>query len=220
MHASSAEVSQQWQRSARQALHNKFEEVASLHQFMQECERAGQEQKNLQALLGWSFELSSMGLIGCIQVLSEPLHELPSLVGPAGRFQRVLDEFISWTSRVEAIWSARLGFTTGDSGLESIEGLGGLWQGETATLAQKVTSFARDLDKLRQPSSGTSIASIVDTCKALLRGLSDELHIMQEIESDVVSKEERWVESRLQTIARDAGYHPVEVDRETASWRI
>jgi hypothetical protein len=220
MHASSAEVSQQWQRSARQALHNKFEEVAGLHQFMQECERAGQEQKNLQALLGWSFELSSMGLIGCIQVLSEPLHELPSLVGPAGWFQRVLDEFISWTSRVEAIWSARLGFTTGDSGLESIEGLGGLWQGETATLARKVTSFARDLDQLRQPSSGTSIASIVDTCKALLRGLSDELHIMQEIESDVVSKEERWVESRLQTIARDAGYHPVEVDRETASWRM
>lgn len=220
LHETSADVSQQWELSARGNLRKKFEEVARLHQAMLEYERAGQEQKNLQALLEWSNETSSVGLIECIQILSGPLHELPSLVEPAGRFQRLLSEFESWMLQVEEIRSARLSLTMDDDNLGSVEGLEDSWKSELAALIRKVTSFTRDLDQVRQPSSGTSIASILGGCKTLLSGLSDELHIMQAIEADVVLKEKEWVEARLQAIARDVGYQSVDVDKDIAAWRL
>lgn len=219
LHATSAEVSQQWHASARRTLHNKFEEVASLHQAMLEYERAGQEQKNLQALLEWSTGTSSLGLVEYIQILSGPLHELPSLLEPGGRAERLTNEFEHWVSRVEGFWSARHSATINDGNMESVEGLGDSWKAENAALTRKVTSFARDLDQVHQPVSGSSIASLVDTCRKLLRGLADELHVMHTIEAVVGSKEKEWVEARLQAIARDAGTYSVDTEEEIAAWR-
>jgi hypothetical protein len=219
LHANSAEVSQQWNASARRTLHKKFEEVASLHHAMLEYERAGQEQKNLQALLEWSTGTSSLGLIEYIQILSGPLHELPSLLESGGRAERLTNEFEHWVSRVEHLWSARRSATINNGDMESVEGLGDSWKAETAALIRKVTSFTRDLDQVRQPVSGSSIASLVETCRELLRGLADELHIMHTIEAGVVEKEKEWVEARLQAIARDVGTYSVDMEEETAAWR-
>lgn len=219
LHEPSAEMSQRWERSARTNLRQKFEEVAALHQAVLEYERLGQEQKNLQALLKWSAETSSVGLIECVQILSGPLHELPSLVEPGGRFQQLVNDFENWMSRVESTWSARA-HTTHHGNLASVEGLGDSWKSENAALTRKVTSFARDLGQVRQPSPGSSIASIVEICSALLLGLSDELRVMQVVEADVDLREKDWVEARLQAIAQDVGYQPVDMDMETAAWRM
>ncbi|KAH8714812.1 hypothetical protein GQ44DRAFT_713410 [Phaeosphaeriaceae sp. PMI808] len=219
LHETSEEVSRQWQLSAKRSLHMKFDEVASLHQAMLDFERAGQEQKNLQALLEWSTGTSSMGLVKYIQILSGPVHELPSLLEPGGRSQRLVDDFERWMTQVKYIRSVRNSGATSNSDLASIEGLDDSWKLENAALIRKVTSFARDLDELRQPSAGSSIASIVDTCKTLLRGLLDELHIMLAIEADVVCQEKEWVEARLQAIARDVGSSSAGLDMEKAAWR-
>jgi hypothetical protein len=221
LHQITAKVNQQWQFSAKRSLHKKFEEVASLHQAMLEFERAGREQKNLQALLAWSAESSSLGLVEYIQILSVPLHELPTLLEPGGRSERLVDEFKHWTTRVEHIWSLRINPTTNNEDLESVVGLSDSWKAENAALIRKVTSFARELDEVRQPSSGSSIALIVDTCKTLLEGLSEELQIMQAIETGVVLKEKQWVESRLQAIARDVHFYSVVTNKESAAaWRL
>lgn len=219
LHTTSSEVSQQWHLSARRSLHAKFEEVASLHQAMLEVERAGREQKNLQALFAWSEGSSSNTLIEYIQILSGPLHELPSLLEPGGRFDRLVSDFDQWTTRMEDLWSERGTKNDRKGSLRSDEGLDESWKAEIATLARKVTSFARDLDQVRQPLPGSSIASILDTCKALLTGLSDELRLMQVIESSVAAKEKTWVEARLQSIARDVGSYSVESDDVVAAWR-
>jgi hypothetical protein len=219
LHAASADVIQRWHLSARQNLHKKFLEVASLHQAMLEYERAGQEQKNLQALLEWSGGPSSMGLVEYVQILSGPLHELPSLLEPGGRCERLVEEFERWMARVEYLWSNRSDSTMSDGDSRSIEGLGDNWQGENMALIRKVTSFARDLEQIREPSSGSSIACIVETCTMLLRGLSEELQLMQALEVGVVAKEKQWVEARLQAIARDAGACSTDMDKETAAWR-
>jgi hypothetical protein len=200
-------------------LHKKFLEVASLHQAMLKYERAGQEQKNLQALLEWSGGPSSMGLVEYVQILSGPLHELPSLLEPGGRCERLVEEFERWMARVEYLWSNRSDSTMSDGDSRSIEGLGDNWQGENMALIRKVTSFARDLEQIREPSSGSSIACIVETCTMLLRGLSEELQLMQALEVGVVAKEKQWVEARLQAIARDAGACSTDMDKETAAWR-
>jgi hypothetical protein len=219
LHAASAEVSHRWHLSARSNLHKKFVEVASLYQAMLEYERTGQEQKNLQALLEWSGGSSSMGLIEYVQILSGPLHELPSLLEPGGRCERLIDEFERWMMRVEYIWSTRSESTMIGGESRTIEELGDAWKAENIGLIRKVTSFARDLEQVREPSSGSSIACIVETCLALLRGLAEELQLMQALETGVVAQEKEWVEARLQAIARDAGSFSMDKDKEIAAWQ-
>jgi hypothetical protein len=159
-------------------------------------------------------------LVEYIQILSGPLHELPSLLGAGGRFERLIGEFEHWISRVEHLSSRRLTSTLNDGNLDSVEGLGDSWKAENAALIRKVTSFARDLDQVQRPSEGSSIASIVDTCKALLNGLSEELHVIQAIEAAVVAKENEWVEARLQAFARNVGSTSVGGKEEvTAAWK-
>jgi hypothetical protein len=158
-------------------------------------------------------------LVEYVQILSGPLHELPSLLEPGGRCERLVEEFERWMARVEYLWSNRSHSTMSDGDSRSIEGLGDNWQGENMALIRKVTSFARDLEQIREPSSGSSIACIVETCTMLLRGLSEELQLMQALEVGVVAKEKQWVEARLQAIARDAGACSTDMDKETAAWR-
>ncbi|XPS71242.1 hypothetical protein M3J09_003430 [Ascochyta lentis] len=201
LHENAAEVHRHWEISAKRALRLKFDEVASLYQVMLEHERSGQEQKNLEALVEWTGDRSSASLVEHIQILSGPLHELPSLVQTGGRFQRLVADFEQWVSWVEEVRSARQSRT--EAGLGSIEGLGDAWKAENASLMRKLTSFARDLDGLSQPATGSSIASIVGSCKTLLEGLLEELRVMQTIEASVVFEEKKWVEIRLQGIAAD-----------------
>jgi hypothetical protein len=186
---------------------------------MLEYERSGQEQKNLQALLEWSGGSSSAGLIEYVQILSGPLHELPSLLEPGGRCERLVGEFDRWMSHVEYLWSTRSESTTIDGESRTIEELGDAWKAENTGLLRKVTSFARDLEQVREPSTGSSIACIVETCMALLRGLAEELQLMQAVETDIVAKEKEWVEARLQAIARDAGSFSMDKGREVSAWQ-
>ncbi|KAL1611442.1 hypothetical protein SLS59_000161 [Nothophoma quercina] len=216
LHENAEEVSRQWEASAKRQLRLKFDEVASMYQAMLEHERSGQEQKNLQALLEWTGAKASASLVEHIQVLSGPLHELPSLVQTGGRFQRHVAAFEQWMSWVEEVRSARESRKEG--GLGSIEGLGDAWKAENAALMRKLTSFSRDLGGLSQPAAGSSIASIIGNCESLLDGLLEELRVMQGIEADVVSKEKEWVETRLQGIAADIGSFLV--DDEAPAWRM
>ncbi|KAH7079061.1 hypothetical protein BKA63DRAFT_257535 [Paraphoma chrysanthemicola] len=215
LHQRLAEIDQQWEASAQRSLHKKFEEVASLHQAMLERERAGQEQKNIQALVQWTDGASSSKLIQYVQVLSGPLHELPGLVEPGGRLQRLMGVFQDWVSRVDNTWVARLNFDSNNS----VEGLGDSWRAENAALTRKVISFSRDLDQISPPSSESSIACIVDTCKIMLKGLADELDVMQAIEAEVAVREKEWVAGRLQAIADHVDSHPSVNNGDTAAWR-
>lgn len=201
-------------------MRTKFEEVASLYQVMLDSERTAQEQKNLQSLLEWSASGSSAGLVEYIQVLSEPLHELPSLVESGGRLQRLVKDFEHWSSWVQEIRSARQGPHGAKAALGTIEGLGDSWKAENAALIRKLTAFARDLDRLALPTPGSSIACIVEASKAILHGILDELQTMQKIETEVVSREKDWVEDRLRLIARDVGTHFVDTDGQSAAWRM
>ncbi|KAF1934144.1 uncharacterized protein M421DRAFT_415194 [Didymella exigua CBS 183.55] len=215
LHSDAAEVSKQWEASAKRTLRTKFDEVSSMYQVMLERERSSQEQKNLQALLEWTGGKASGSLVKHIQVLSGPLHELPSLTQNGGRFQRHVAAFEQWVLWVEEVRAARQDRVEGDMG--SIEGLGDEWQSENAALMRKLTCFARDMSGLAQPGAGSSIATIVSCCESLLDGLLEELRTMQTIEVDVVEKEKEWVETRLQGIAADVGSFAV---GETPAWRM
>ncbi|KAJ4293076.1 hypothetical protein N0V90_008358 [Kalmusia sp. IMI 367209] len=97
---------------------------------MQEHERFGQEQKNILALREWNGSNSLSGLVEHIQALSDPLHELPSLLDFGGRFIPLVDSFSKWFSWVDEVWSERNGSGGRGSAMRSIEGLGDAWRGE------------------------------------------------------------------------------------------
>ncbi|KAH6620382.1 hypothetical protein C7974DRAFT_232442 [Boeremia exigua] len=214
LHENAEEVSRHWEMSAKRALRSKFDEVSSMYQIMLEHERSGQEQKNIQALLEWTGNKTSASLVEYIQVLSGPLHELPALVQTGGRFQRHVSAFEQWVCWIGEVRTARQNRT--EASLGSIEGLGDTWKAENVALMRKLASFSRDLSGLSQPSAGSSIASIVACCDALLSGLLEELQIMQAVEADVVEKEKEWVETRLQGIAANIGSFLVD---EAPAWR-
>jgi hypothetical protein len=221
LHASTTKTNRQWELSAQKSLRRKFDEVASLYQVMQENERQGQEQKNIQALREWNSGSSTFALVEHIQILSGPLHELPSLMDSGGRFMRLVDESERWTSKVVEIWAAREDDMNGRGGDQGhIEGLGDSWKAENAALMRKLTTFSRDLNRITQPASGSSIASIVAICKILLEGILNELHVMRTIEASVVAREQEWVEIRLQAIARGAGEHLVDTHEGNEAWRM
>ncbi|KAK7179312.1 hypothetical protein DPSP01_005728 [Paraphaeosphaeria sporulosa] len=217
LHAPSALSMRQWEVSAQKALRSKFDEVASLNQIMQEKERFGQEQKNVLALREWNGSNAISGLAAHIQALSAPLHELPSLLDPGGRFFYLVEAFSKWLSRADQVWSDRDGSGGHGSAMQSLAGLGDTWKEEHAAMMRKLTAFSRHLDGLPPTVPGSSIAYIVTRCQALIEGLLSELQVMQATEADAVSREEHWVEQRLRTIAQD-----VDVDSETdeEAWRL
>lgn len=218
LHRSSAQTERRWQVSAKRRLHVKFDEVAKLHQALIEDEQAGQEQRNLQVLIEWSNRTPSASMVEYIQSLSGPLHELPSLVEPGGRFQRLVGEYEQWMLRVEHLRPARVSMSDNRNDLRPVGGLGDLWKAENAALVRKVTSLARDLNGLGQTPPGSSVTSVVGTCSALLQACLDELQTMRSIEADVVSKEKDHVEAHLKAIALDV-VSCLDTRLEAAAWR-
>ncbi|KAF2275025.1 uncharacterized protein EI97DRAFT_459663 [Westerdykella ornata] len=219
LHESADRTEKQWELNAKRKLHRRFDEVASLHRVMRESELKTQEQQNLQALTEWSASHSSCSFAEHIQILSGPLQELPLLLHPGGRFERLVSGFQHWVTRVEAIWEAREKDSPSAPGsLTSVEALGDSWRADNASLTRKLTSFQRDLARLAKPPPESSIASIVSACSQLVEGVLEELVIMQKIQEDIVKAEQEWVKTSLQIIARDIG-KLLDTEEDLVAWR-
>lgn len=220
LHESSAQTSRQWELSAKRKLHQKFDEVASMYQMMRDNERQIREQVNLRALQDWNNGDASFGLAENIQLLSAPLHELPALVDPGGRYMRLIDDFEEWMNWVSQVWEKReRRLQEGGRDLDSAEGLGDAWKAENAALTRKLTVFSRDLETLAEPAAGSSVAAMMSCCRQLLRGMLQELQTMQSIETEVVSREREWIEGGLAALAEDISAHLVETQKGSESWR-
>lgn len=217
LHEPSALVMNQWEKSAQKAFRIKFDEVASLNQTMQEMERFGQEQKNILALREWNGSNARSGLVAHIQALSAPLHELPSLLDPGGRFSHLVQAFGKWISCADQVWSERDSPSGCGSSTQSLAGLGDTWREEHAVMTRKLTLFSRQLESLPPTVPGSSIAYIVTRCQDLVEGLLSELQVMQAAEAAIVSREEHWVERRLRTIANDID---VDIGMYEDAWRL
>ena len=218
MHESSASTSEQWEANVQQRLQLKFDEVATLYQTMQVKERDGQEQKNILALRDWNGSKPTSGLVEHIQALSSPLHELPSLLDPGGRYSVLVEEFTKWSSRADEVWYDRIDPRGGKSETRSLEGLSEVWRGEHAAMTRKLTAFAHYLNGLPLAGNGSSVAYIVLQCQSLVNNLLSELQIMQATELEVIAREKLWVEARLRAIAEDIV--DVQGGAEDEAWRL
>ncbi|KAF2022110.1 hypothetical protein BU24DRAFT_405013 [Aaosphaeria arxii CBS 175.79] len=220
LHERSEATMRTWEMSAKGALQEQFLEVASLYRVMRESERQETEQKNLWALREWNSGNASLGLIEQMQILSDPLQEVGLLLEPGGRFERLAREFDQWMSNLDIAWLAQA-CATSSQAVAVKKPAGGLhdgWSMEHDALTRKLTHYVRDLDKLTQPDADSSIAGIVTTCRTLLGGILEELHLMKAIEARMDRLEKDWVEQQVEAIARHGQVEPYQ-DYPSEVWR-
>ncbi|KAK7526761.1 uncharacterized protein IWZ02DRAFT_444455 [Phyllosticta citriasiana] len=209
---SSRNTQAQWATSAERALRIQFYEVATAYHSMRKNEGEVQELVNLQALQEWSSGSANLGLAENVQLLGPVLNELRALTDSGGRYTRLVHEFEQWVAYVEAVWSQR----EAKQAFEVADGLGEEWKSEVNSLIRKVSLLAREMERIVEPRSGSSIAAMVSQCRSLVQGMSKELQTMRRVEVDVAKREAAHVETGLESIATASLNSDVEALR--AAW--
>ncbi|KAK7612427.1 hypothetical protein JOL62DRAFT_479272, partial [Phyllosticta paracitricarpa] len=194
---SSRNTQAQWATSAERALRIQFYEVATAYHSMRKNEGEVQELVNLQALQEWSSGSANLGLAENVQLLGPVLNELRALTDSGGRYTRLVHEFEQWVAYVQAVWSQR----EAKQAFEVADGLGEEWKSEVNSLIRKVSLLAREMERIVEPRSGSSIAAMVSQCRSLVKGMSKELQTIRRVEVDVAKREAEHVETGLESIA-------------------
>ncbi|EON63256.1 hypothetical protein W97_02483 [Coniosporium apollinis CBS 100218] len=216
LHASSANILQQWSQSAERALQSRFNAVGGQWKRMRQREREVTEQTNLHALLEWGKSGTASfggGLGENVAVLGGVLQELWVLTegsdgGGGGRYVRLVGGFESWLAWVQEIWEGRgKGGDEGESGVELVDavanGLGDAWKEENRALERKLGMLQREMEGLTDPAEGSDAARVVRNFRSLLQGCLEELKVMRDVEAEVVVREKGWVEQQLQRVERE-----------------
>lgn len=141
------------------------------------------------------------GLEEKIQVLDEVVTGVWNLGESGGKYTRVVRRFERWFSRCQDILEAR----TRDDELENedlvfLEELDSGWKDDCLILGRKLESWRDHLKNLGSPDPGSSVATVVDGCRSLIRGMLMELVIMGQIEKDAVDMELEWIRSMNDTM--------------------
>ncbi|KAK8158236.1 hypothetical protein BC567DRAFT_235177 [Phyllosticta citribraziliensis] len=186
----------QWATSAERSLRIQFYEVATAYHSMRKNEGEVQELVNLQALQEWSSGSANLGLAENVQLLGPVLNELRALTDSGGRYTRLVQEFESWVANVEAVWSQR----EAKQSFEVADGLGEEWKLEVNSLIRKVSLLAREMERIVEPRSGSSIAAMVHLCRSLIKGMTKELQTMRRVEVDVARREAQHIETGLEGV--------------------
>ena len=219
LHIRAASIHKQWEGSAEKALLKKFAATAALHHATRSKEHGLQERVNLKALEAWDTDI---GLAEKLAVLAALLHELPALIEPDGRYTRLVNTFERWITWVESIHGARTKqFSYGPDepkNTEVIDGIGATWKIEHAALVRKVAGLVRQAQTLDVPGEGSTPAVVVRVCKEMLKGMADELKIMQKIESEVEAREKEWVDGELIGVEEEIRQATLGLEKEEIAW--
>jgi hypothetical protein len=102
--------------------------------------------------------------------------------------------FERWLSRCQDIFEAR----SRDDEVEDIvflEELDSGWKDDCLLLGRKLESWRDHLKHLGSPDPASSLATVVEGCRSLVRGMLTELSIMSQIERDAMAMELEWIRS-------------------------
>ena len=69
------------------------------------------------------------------------------------------------------------------------------WKDDCLVLGRKLDALRDHLKHLGSPDPGSSLATVVEGCRNLVRGMLTELAIMRQIERDTVRMELEWIRS-------------------------
>jgi hypothetical protein len=197
LHKDVAQVEREWRSSAKRKLGARFQSVVERNEKLAALEAEEMGKINAAALQQWQDTgTPGWGLEEKIQTLDEVLKGVWNLGESGGKYARVVGKFERWMRSCQDILETR---SRDDELLEEdivfLEGLDSGWKDDCLILGRKLESWRDHLKHLGSPDSGSSLATVVDGCRSLVRGMLAELAIMGQIERDAVAMELEWIKS-------------------------
>lgn len=201
------EVKKQWERSAKNCLQSQFEILRGRHIQLKEHVQSHQASVNHSALKSWCDDLPGVKFAEKLQLLSQSIQEISTLVESGGRYTRILDTFEQWFARAYRIQDSRdrpLDATGHD--LEFIESIGDDWKIEAAGLEMKLNSCLRELRNISKSGGSSTLAHFLLSFQKVVTNLLVELGMIRGIESDLMAHETSEIEAMIaqSTIAYDS----------------
>lgn len=199
LHRDAASVQKQWRESAKMRLGEKFEVLVRKHDELVGVEEAQHDRVNALALKSWvESGVPGWGLEEKIQILDEVITELWSMGEAGGKYARIVRKFEKWMYGVMDIHQARQkGQLLGDADVMFIEEIDGPWRDECRAQSRKLEGWKDKLVSLGNVEGKGSLATVVEGCRAMVRGMMEELDIMKKIEMDIMRNEQQWVKAMI-----------------------
>ena len=139
-----------------------------------------------------------------VQTLSRIIGEVETMLdeGEGGKFGRVIGVWERWLEQAEKVREGRKADGQGSKGLVFIEGVGDGWKAEAMVLERELGYFLRDLGRFGEVRGDSSLGRLMRGWVALVKGLEEELDLLQWIEAEIMTEEEVWVEGIVGELGR------------------
>lgn len=201
----------QWRDSAKTKLGDRFEALAEKHGELVALEEAQHGRTNALALKAWADGgVPGWGLEEKVQVLDEAITGLWSMGESGGKYGRIVRRFEKWMHGVMEIRSAREeGRLVDDGEVMFVEEIDGNWRDDCRVQARKLEGWWDKLVDLGEVEVKSSLATAVEGCRTLVRGMLDELEVIRRIERDVMGSEQEWIREMIEGAGEEEDEGPV-----------
>ena len=141
------------------------------------------------------------GLEDRVQALDEIVSGLWALSEPGGKYGRIVRRFEKWMGGVQEVHDMRKkGLLSEGDEVVFVEELERAWRDELRAQARKVENLKDKLGDLGEVEGRSSLATVVDSCRALTRGMMMELTVMKKTEAEVMKAERDWIRDMINDV--------------------
>jgi hypothetical protein len=196
LHKVSSGIEKEWRTSAKRKLGARFHSVVDRNKNLVdiEVEEIGKANaaafRKLQDLgsPGWGLQEQTV-------LLDEVITGVWNLGESGGKYARVVRKFERWLSKCQDVMEVREHDGVEHDDIVFLEELDRGWLDDCSFLGRKLENWRDQLEDIGSPDPGSSVATVVDGCKSLVRGMLMELGVMGQIERNAMSVEMDWIKS-------------------------
>ena len=196
LHSSAEPNLSAWRKSAERQLAARFNDLRCRHVEIAAIAQEQQGLLNAIALAEWGSGVPSILIGERVSSLSKNIAELEAMIEPEGRFGKVRQTWEIWFATSDGVRDER---KRSDSiqkkSLVLVEGIGDGWKAEAMVLERELGYVQRELSQLTDGRVGSGLGKLLQLGKSLVKGLLEELDVMQWIEAEVKREDEQWIES-------------------------
>jgi hypothetical protein len=121
-----------------------------------------------------------------------------------GKYARIVRRFERWMHTVVDIHHGReKGRLLDGDEVMLIEEIDGSWGDDCRVQARKLEEWRDKLADLGEVEVKSSLATTLGGCRALIKGMLEELDIMRRIEKEVMISEQDWIKEMIDDTGED-----------------
>jgi hypothetical protein len=143
------------------------------------------------------------GLEEKVQVLDEVVNGVWNLGESGGKYGKIVRKFERWLDNCQYILKARSRDGEEDDEILFMEELDASWKDDCLVLGRKLETWQSQLRELGSPGRDSSLATVMDRCGNLIKGMLLELAVMAQIERDAINLEVEWIKRMNDDVMED-----------------